>query len=73
VQGHTFTDFGSLWSLDEPSSAGIVDENTLRASAGVGVSWRSPLGPVRVDLAQPYVKKSYDKEELFRFSFGTRF
>jgi outer membrane protein insertion porin family len=72
VAGHAFSDFGSLWDLDE-NGANIADENTFRASAGVGVSWRSPLGPVRVDLAKPVVKEDYDEEEVFRFSFGTRF
>ena len=72
ILGHTFTDFGSLWSLDD-SGVGIKDENSIRASAGVGVSWRSPMGPVRVDLALPYAKEDYDVDERFRFSFGTRF
>ncbi len=74
VQGHTFTDFGSLWGLDDISGSDVVDEaGVLRATAGVGVSWRSPLGPIRVDLAFPYIKKDYDATEPFRFSFGTRF
>lgn len=73
VKGHTFTDFGSLWGLDSITGANIVDENSIRASAGVGISWRSPLGPIRVDLAAPYAKEDYDIEESFRFSFGTRF
>lgn len=73
IQGHAFTDIGSLWSLDEPVRTNIVDESSLRASAGVGLSWRSPLGPIRVDLAEPYAKEDYDKKEIFRFSFGTRF
>jgi outer membrane protein insertion porin family len=72
IQGHGFTDFGSLWDLDE-TGAGIVDENSIRASAGVGVSWRSPIGPVRVDVAFPYAKEDFDEEENFRFNFGTRF
>ena len=42
-------------------------------AAGFGISWRSPLGPIRVDLAFPILKESYDKKEEFRFSFGTRF
>jgi len=45
----------------------------VRASAGLGVSWRSPMGPVRADVSIPYLKEDYDREELFRFSFGTRF
>jgi outer membrane protein insertion porin family len=72
VAGHAFSDFGSLWDIDE-SGAGLVDENSIRVSAGVGVSWRSPLGPVRVDVAQPLVDEEFDKDEIFRFSFGTRF
>jgi outer membrane protein insertion porin family len=72
VLGHTFTDFGSLWDLDETGS-GIQDENSLRAAAGVGASWRSPLGPIRMDYAVPYSSEEFDKEEAFRFSFGTRF
>ncbi|MBI2234288.1 MAG: outer membrane protein assembly factor BamA [Micavibrio aeruginosavorus] len=72
IQGHAFTDFGSLWDLDE-TGTDIVDNNSLRAAGGVGVSWRSPMGPVRVDLATPYLSEDFDKEENFRFSFGTRF
>jgi outer membrane protein insertion porin family len=72
VSGHAFTDFGSLWDLDD-NGAEIVDENSIRAAAGLGLSWRSPMGPVRVDFALPYAKESFDKEESFRFSFGTRF
>ncbi len=72
IAGHAFTDFGSLWDLDD-TGAGIVDESSIRASAGLGVSWRSPMGPVRVDVAVPYAKEKYDQKEVFRFSFGTRF
>lgn len=74
VEGHTFTDFGSLTGIDDNSTAArIVDVSSIRASAGVGVSWRSPLGPIRLDLAVPYAKQDFDEEELFRFNFGTRF
>lgn len=72
VAGHAFTDFGSLWSVDE-TGPGLVDENSIRAAAGLGVSWKSPFGPIRMDLAQPYSKKDYDDVENFKFSFGTRF
>ncbi len=72
VSAHTFTDFGSLWSLDE-SGAGIQGSSSLRASAGIGFSWRSPMGPMSIDIARPIKKESYDKVQQFRFSFGTRF
>lgn len=73
VEGHAFTDAGSLWHADGVSGTGIVDEGSLRASGGVGVSWRSPFGPIRADLAYPVMKEDYDRKENFRFSFGTRF
>lgn len=72
IKGHAFSDFGSLWEVDETGSE-IQDEGSVRASAGLGVSWRSPFGPVRVDVAAPIAKEDYDNEEHFRFDFGTRF
>ena len=33
VAGHAFTDFGSLWGLDNTSGPGIIDETAIRASA----------------------------------------
>jgi len=72
IKAHTFTDFGSLWGIDE-SGANLQDSSSIRASAGVGVSWKSPFGPIRLDLALPYMKEDYDKEQSFRFDFGTRF
>ena len=70
VAGHAFSDFGSLWNIDE-TGGNIADENSLRMSAGVGISWRSPLGPVRVDFAQPIIGEDFDEAEIFRFSFRT--
>lgn len=72
VSGHVFNDVGSLWNVDETGPE-VLDENSLRASAGIGISWRSPFGPIRLDVAQPYLKEDYDEKEIFRFNFGTRF
>ncbi|MCB1592593.1 MAG: outer membrane protein assembly factor BamA [Alphaproteobacteria bacterium] len=72
IKGHLFTDFGSLMDIDE-SGTGLLEEDSIRASAGVGVSWRSPFGPIRIDFAVPYAKEDFDQEEHFRFDFGTRF
>ena len=72
VRGHLFTDFGTLSDIDE-SDPSIVDEDSLRVSVGAGISWRSPLGPIRVDLGFPVVDEEFDEKEPFRFSFGTSF
>jgi outer membrane protein insertion porin family len=76
ITGRFFSDFGSLFSIDLPSSNStdqLANTPALRLSGGTGVSWKSPLGPIRLDLAYPILKKSFDKKEFFRVGFGTRF
>jgi outer membrane protein insertion porin family len=87
ISGRIFTDFGSLWSNDQENvkltpaqlaSLGgippvILDSTAIRASAGVGVTWKSPVGPIRLDVAAPIKKESFDKTQIFHVSFGTRF
>jgi outer membrane protein insertion porin family len=72
VRTSLFTDVGTLTQIDK-SDPSIVDSGAIRGSAGVGVSWDSPFGPIRVDLAHAYLKETYDKTEIFRLNFGTRF
>ena len=87
ITGRVFSDFGSLWGIDQKnitltpaqlvSTGGIQpqieDSSAIRASAGFGVSWKSPVGPIRLDIAYPFVKEPFDKTQLFHVSFGTRF
>ena len=44
-----------------------------RLSVGVGVSWNSPFGPFRFDLAKALLKKPGDDTQLFQFNVGTQF
>lgn len=80
--GRAFVDVGSLSGL--PSSVNnsgcapsfpncVRDDADPRVGAGVGISWRSPIGLINIDLAQALVKKSYDETQVFRLGFGTRF
>lgn len=72
--GQAFTDFGSIGSTEDyANSATINQASSLRASVGVGVTWKSPMGPVALDLAVPVMKESFDEDEFFHFNFGTRF
>ncbi len=73
-----FIEGGSLFNLDfdgngEPDILPVQDAFSLRASAGVSVSWNSPFGPVRFDFAEVFMKEDYDQTEGFRFSAGTNF
>jgi outer membrane protein insertion porin family len=70
--GSVFSDFGSLFTVDD-NGPEVVDESSLRLSTGVGLSWKSPLGPVRINFANALMKEDFDQTELVRFSFGTRF
>lgn len=72
ISGAAFMDAGNLWGLDQ-SDPGIVDANTPRVSAGLGLAWKSPFGPIRLDFAQAIVKEKEDVTQLFNVNFGTRF
>jgi outer membrane protein insertion porin family len=83
LRGAVFADAGSLFGYDGPKSVDIggvtpvplnvSDDKTIRTSAGVGVLWASPLGPIRLDFAWPITKGEYDQTQMFRFSGGTSF
>ena len=72
-KGKVFSDFGTLTGLDNVNAKAVHDKGSIRASAGVGVGWSSPFGVIGVDLAVPILDENYDKKELLRLNFGTRF
>ena len=47
--------------------------NELRSSVGIGLSWISPVGPLRFAIANPIRKKVGDRIERFQFQIGTSF
>lgn len=72
--GQVFTDFGSIGPTEDYANSTNIDQaSSLRASVGVGVTWKSPMGPVALDFALPVMKESFDEDEFFHFNFGTRF
>lgn len=76
--GSIFSDIGSLWRTQNPTTVasatdGIADGPDLRMSAGIGVSWASPFGPIRVSLADAVIKDKFDSTQIFQFDFGTKF
>jgi outer membrane protein insertion porin family len=72
IFGRAFVEAGSLVDPDV-SGPTVFDSSAVRASAGGGLSWLSPLGPIAIDLAHAFLKEDEDETELFRISFGTRF
>jgi outer membrane protein insertion porin family len=81
-----FSDFGTLGHLDSPgllrgeveycganpatNAVCIKDNMALRVSAGIAIAWKSPFGPVQIDLGLPVVKASYDHSQIIYFSAG---
>jgi len=65
----TFLDAGQVYGDNEKFSV-----SDLRYSAGVGLSWISPFGPLRLSLALPLNEKSgFDRIERLQFTFGSAF
>jgi outer membrane protein insertion porin family len=73
VTGAVFTDIGTVFGTDENNTSLIDDVSEPRVTIGLGIGWKSPLGPIRMDFGYPIQKQDFDKTEFFRFSFGTRF
>ena len=73
-----FSDFGTLGldrsrALECASSSSCKDDLAPRVSVGIAINWKSPFGPVEVDVGYPIVKQSYDKPQAIRLSAGTQF
>lgn len=63
-----FVDAGNVFGEKEQYKL-----NDLRVSTGVGISWISPLGPLRLAIATPLRKKPGDRIERLQFQIGTSF
>ena len=73
-----FTDFGTLGRVDNvirscTQISCVKDNFAFRASAGLSFGWRSPFGPLQIDVGVPFVKTKYDRPQLLHFSAGTGF
>ncbi len=58
--GTTFNNFGDL-------------NNFMRYSAGIALTWVSPMGPLKVSLAEPLNDVPADNLQRFQFMFGQQF
>ncbi|MFZ9655389.1 MAG: BamA/TamA family outer membrane protein, partial [Limnohabitans sp.] len=50
-----------------------IDLSTMRSSFGMGFSWVSPMGPLRLALARPITKFAGDRILPLQFQVGTTF
>ena len=76
-----FTDFGTAGIVDSNSKRNpngtvnpfIKDDMAFRASVGISVLWKSPMGPLKFDFSKVLKKAPYDVPETFYFSTATSF
>ena len=66
IRGVIFSDAGQSFRLKD--SLNISD---LQASAGVGVRWKSPFGPLAVDIALPINPRPADQSTVFEVGAGS--
>nr|WP_290870758.1 outer membrane protein assembly factor BamA [Aquabacterium sp.] len=63
-----YTDVGNVWGENQKMKA-----DDLRASLGVGISWVSPVGPLKLSYAKPIRYTDQDKIQKLQFQIGTSF
>jgi outer membrane protein insertion porin family len=63
-----FVDAGNVFAQGMTPSLG-----DLRYSAGLGISWVSPIGPLKISIGQALNAKDGDRKERFQFQIGTGF
>jgi outer membrane protein insertion porin family len=77
-----FLDLGTVGGLDKKLKfdtkngarlTSVRDDLSLRATTGITIRWKSPMGPIQFDLSHILRKEEYDRDETFRFSQSTQF
>ena len=63
-----FVDFGNVFAGTDDFDAGEI-----RASTGVSLLWRAPVGPISISYAYPLRKEDGDEIERLQFTFGGAF
>ena len=64
----TYLDVGNVWGENE-----TLELANLRASAGLGLSWISPVGPLKLSYGMPVRKLPTDRIQRLQFQIGTAF
>ncbi len=68
IRSFVFVDAGTVFPRDESISL-----SDLRYSTGVGLTWLSPIGPLKLSIAVPLRKRENDRTQRLQFQIGTGF
>ncbi len=77
IKGFIFADYGILGKppAREDTYLGydnLIDQK-IRTSAGFGIYWNTPMGPMNFSWGWPLHMEKYDRERRFLLSFETQF
>ncbi|NDF03881.1 MAG: outer membrane protein assembly factor BamA, partial [Betaproteobacteria bacterium] len=64
----TYLDAGTVWA-----EGADLSPSDLRASIGAGLSWLSPVGPLKLSMGSAVRKQSTDRTQRLQFQIGTGF
>ena len=65
---YAFFDAGGIYDANES-----INFDSMRTSVGVGISWVSPVGPLRLAYAKPISQFVGDQIQSLQFQIGTSF
>jgi outer membrane protein insertion porin family len=68
IRGVVFLDAGNAWGAED-----LMDPTVLRTSAGFGVRWNSPVGPLRFEWGFPLRPRPGEDRSMFEFTIGNSF
>lgn len=73
IRTTVFTDVGNVFAYGTPVALRGSDSGPLRYSAGLGVEWRSPFGPLAFSAAKALNAQPGDQLQWFQFSVTSSF
>jgi outer membrane protein insertion porin family len=65
IRGVVFADAGQAYNISDN-----ITINSLQAAYGIGIRWRSPFGPLAVDIARPINPRPQDQSNVFEIGGG---
>ena len=77
MRGLLFVDYGvihgKIANVTAPGIVDHIDGRISRYSAGAGIEWVTPMGPLQLIFAKPLKKQDGDDTSTFEFTIGQRF
>jgi len=73
IKGVTFFDVGNAWSDDDFTGEDADPFGSWRYSAGAGIRWLSPMGPMRFEYGYNLDARDYEDNGKFDFMIGRFF